>query len=283
MSQDVVREKPDQQEQLAQIGAHLQGVREQQNRSLEQIAAETLIQVRLLRAIEGGDLRALPEAIYIRGFIKRYADSLGLSGREVAAAFPIESGEEPIQASWNSSAAAQLRPLHLYAAYVVLIVAAVSGISYLLSALTPTTLTTLQQSPQARDAARESPRESVDSAASLADAPDAAGLSAVDADGEDSLSEQQSDSPVQVSLELVERSWLRVIVDGTEEFEGVLQEGSEQTWTADSEVIVRAGNAGGVLLAFNNSPAEIMGEPGSVLERTFSTDSPAETEQAVSQ
>ncbi len=285
MSQDLVCEKPDQREQLAIIGAHLQDVRKQQGLSLEQIAAKTLIQARLLRAIEGADLGTLPEAVYIRGFIKRYADSLGLNGSEIAASFPIEVEVQPVQSSWNSSAAAQLRPLHLYAAYVALIVAAVSGVSYLLSVLTPTTLTTLQQPPAESQASSDTAGgDTADSAA--VQRPEVSGVgepSAADASaGPAAIAPlgEGAESAVQVSLELVERSWLRVIVDGNEEFEGVLQEGSEQTWTADSEVTVRAGNAGGVLLAINNSPAEIMGEPGSVLERTFSTDAPSDAEVA---
>ncbi|MGF1536455.1 MAG: helix-turn-helix domain-containing protein [Elainellaceae cyanobacterium] len=287
MSQDLVRERPDQQEQLAHIGAHLQDVRKQHNRSLEQVSAETLIQTRLLRAIEAGDLNTLPEAIYIRGFIKRYADSLGLNGSEIAATFPADADVQPTQISWNNSAAAQLRPLHLYAAYVVLIVAAVSGVSYLLSVMTPRTLTTLQQSPPASQPSEEAASDRATSSATASDVSGAAaeqpvpGGSATSANGGAlPASEPSDDSPVQVSLELVERSWLRVIVDGNEEFEGVLQEGSEQTWTADSEVIIRAGNAGGVLLAINNSPAELMGAPGAVSEQTFSIDSSAEDEQA---
>lgn len=287
MSQDVVRERPDQQEQLAHIGAHLQDVRKQQNRSLEQVSAETLIQARLLRAIEAGDLDTLPEAIYIRGFIKRYADSLGLNGSEIAATFPTDADIQPTQVSWNNSAAAQLRPLHLYAAYVVLIVAAVSGVSYLLSVMTPRTLTTLQQSPPESSTSEEiaagevtSPTAASSASETAAELSASGGSDASANGGALSANQPPDDSSVQVSLELVERSWLRVIVDGNEEFEGVLQEGSEQTWTADSEVIIRAGNAGGVLLAINNSPAELMGAPGAVSEQTFSIDSSAEDDQA---
>ena len=96
-----------------------------------------------------------------------------------------------------------------------------------------------------------------------------------DAIADPTAAAEQPDSPVEVSLQLVERSWLRVIVDGNEEFEGVLQEGAEQTWTAENAVTVRAGNAGGVRIAINDRPAEVMGEPGAVSEQTFSPESPS--------
>lgn len=286
MNQDSMCEASSQQEQLIQIGAHLQDVRNQQGLSLDDVAAKTLIQTRLLRAIEAGDMDALPEAVYVRGFVKRYADHLHLDGTKVAASFSVNTQTQPLPSSWNASAAAQLRPLHLYAAYVALIVAAVSGVSYLLSVLSPPTVTQ-QASSSNQEAIAQSDAEEGGSSAALGETeatestasldaseePSAAAIASEESD-EVSQSDGDPEAPVEVSLELVERSWLRVVVDGSEEFEGVLQEGTEQTWTAENEVTVRAGNAGGVLLAVNRQPAEVMGEPGSVSEQTFSPETP---------
>ncbi|MEB3229700.1 MAG: DUF4115 domain-containing protein, partial [Leptolyngbyaceae bacterium] len=89
-----------------------------------------------------------------------------------------------------------------------------------------------------------------------------------------------ADKPVRVQLEMKERSWLRVTVDGQLDFEGVLDEGTQRTWAGETNVLVRVGNAGGVLAAFNESEAEIMGDPGSVQERLFSPDSPDPADSA---
>lgn len=74
---------------LKQIGAHLQQVRQAKGLSLHDIHEQTFIQTCMLRAIEGGDLRSLPEPFYIRAFIIKYASLLGLKGTEVAADFPM--------------------------------------------------------------------------------------------------------------------------------------------------------------------------------------------------
>jgi hypothetical protein len=50
---------------------------------------------------------------------------------------------------------------------------------------------------------------------------------------------------------------------------GTLPEGSNRTWVADKTLIVRAGNAGGVLVEFNNESAKQMGAPYEVQEVTF--------------
>ncbi|MDX2242760.1 MAG: DUF4115 domain-containing protein [Leptolyngbyaceae cyanobacterium bins.302] len=77
-------------EQLKQIGEYLLQVREKQSISLERVAKDTFIPLRLLTALEAGESDRLPEPVYIKGFIRRYADALGLDGTEIADAFDID-------------------------------------------------------------------------------------------------------------------------------------------------------------------------------------------------
>ncbi|MEL6382382.1 MAG: helix-turn-helix domain-containing protein [Cyanobacteria bacterium J06626_18] len=78
-----------QQTSLQKIGASLQQKRTEKALSLHDIHAQTFIQVCMLKAIEAGDLRSLPEPFYIRAFIKKYAAALGLQGPEIASEFPV--------------------------------------------------------------------------------------------------------------------------------------------------------------------------------------------------
>ncbi len=75
---------------LREIGAYLRQVRLDQNQVIDQIAQATFIQAYQLKAIEAGDLNALPQAIYVQGFLKKYAIALGLNGKEIADGFPVE-------------------------------------------------------------------------------------------------------------------------------------------------------------------------------------------------
>ena len=116
------------------MGTYLQEVRRQAGLSLENVASITLIPLRLLRAIEAGDLDALPEPIYIRGFLKQFADALGLPGSEFARTFPtaseIKAAQRPRRVFHLPSL--QIRPVHLYFLYIALVVLSVQGISYAL-------------------------------------------------------------------------------------------------------------------------------------------------------
>ncbi len=75
--------------------------------------------------------------------------------------------------------------------------------------------------------------------------------------------------PLKVSITVKSPSWVRIVADGKTEFEGILQEGDRRTWEAKEQLTIRAGNAGGVLLAYNEQKAEEMGAPSEVKEKTF--------------
>lgn len=55
----------------------------------------------------------------------------------------------------------------------------------------------------------------------------------------------------------------------------MLSEGAQQAWAAKQQITVRAGNAGGVLVSYNESPPKLLGEPGTVEEKTFEVQSQA--------
>ncbi|MDZ4833186.1 MAG: DUF4115 domain-containing protein [Candidatus Melainabacteria bacterium] len=66
---------------LEQIGQKLKNARESRGLTLGQIYDKTKIPTTNLEAIENGDSEQLPESVYVAGFIKRYADILGLNGK----------------------------------------------------------------------------------------------------------------------------------------------------------------------------------------------------------
>ncbi len=80
-----------QQNQLAQIGAFLRDNREKQDKSLEDIALRTYIRPQLLNGLETGNPDVLPEPIFVQGFIRRYAETLGLDGIELSQQFTVTS------------------------------------------------------------------------------------------------------------------------------------------------------------------------------------------------
>lgn len=272
MSREISPIEQEQIEKLKQIGDYLRQLREDHMLTLEQVSTKTMIQPRLLRAIEAGRLHELPEPVYIKGFLKRYSDALGLDGDVVAQNFPTELDERALHPSWKDSPAAQLRPVHLYAAYIGLIVLAISGLSYLLTRSVQFAPPQVAVSPTQTTASPASP-------SAPANSPTAAGADAsrstVPSLGP--TPSATSEKPVRVDVTLTGQSWIRVSVDGKVELEEILQEGTQRSWSADREILIRAGNAGGVMVAYNGEAPKPMGEPGTVEQRIFTVDTAPET------
>lgn len=86
-------------EQVTRIGAYLRQEREQRSISLESIAVKTYIPLRLLTALEQGQADKLPQAIFVQGFVRRYADAIGLDGMALSKTFVVEPSIVPLAAT----------------------------------------------------------------------------------------------------------------------------------------------------------------------------------------
>lgn len=301
-------------ERLREIGVYLSSVRQDQGLSLEEIASHTYIPLRILRAIETGDDHVLPEPVFVQGFIRRYADILGLDGTAIAQEFPIYVqplqsdciDEEPLvnqPAPWQfpslkffqtapagTSTQSPNWPLIAVAAIGAI---ALGGIAYGIGrsisrpnpspqtasaptdpeadspdANSPTTASGAEESTTADEPASEDPivRVAESASASLV----APGTAIVDE------ITQATSAPVRVEVALSRRSWMQVTVDGTPDFEGIMEEGSTQTWQGEESITVLAGDAGAVSLAANGSESTVMGETGSIAEVTITPETEGE-------
>ena len=66
---------------LEEIGTYLRQQREQRSLSLDEISQATFVSLSVLEALESGATDNLPEMVYVRGFIRRYCDQLGLENK----------------------------------------------------------------------------------------------------------------------------------------------------------------------------------------------------------
>jgi cytoskeletal protein RodZ len=248
----------EQQQQLTDIGTHLQQMRVAHNISLDTVSQQTRISQRLLKAIEGGDATELPEAFYIQALIKKYAQTLG--AKDIC--FTVESDNSATVAHTTNKLRRQywfnfqLRSLHFYLLYILLVIVSVNGI------------TTLVERPVViNQASGNHPETPILSSAgqelkTTAQANHSKAAPQL-------ISQSNTPETVSVGIDLQERCWLKVMVDGGVAFEGILPEGTQRQWSGKKEVTVRAGNAGGVVISFNNQHQQVLGAPGQVEEVTY--------------
>ncbi|MBD2679617.1 MULTISPECIES: RodZ domain-containing protein [Nostoc] len=241
-------------QKLAEIGAQLWALRQEQGLSLEQVVVLTMIPRRLLQAIEEGNLNDLPEPVYIQGLIRQFADALGLNGAELADTFPINSPQVNFQPTANSSPLNQLRPIHLYFLYILLILCSVNGLSYLLNNAV-LQASNIPSEPQPKQKPIVKPEIGRPELAEPKHSPEVQPVS-------DTSSSVKQKEAVQIGVTLKASSWIRVIADGKTAFEGTLPEGTHRVWKAQEQLTVKTDNAGGVLMSVNQEKAKEMGELG---------------------
>ena len=75
------------QHQIHELGAFLRKTRESKHIMLDDVVDTTKIRSRYLQAIEEGKWDDLPSEVYARGFVRSYADFLGLQGQQIVTQF----------------------------------------------------------------------------------------------------------------------------------------------------------------------------------------------------
>ncbi len=81
------------------LGTYLREIRERQGLTLEEIAAETRINCRFLRAIEEEAWEEFPAEVYLIGYLRAYAEAVGLDPGEVLARYRTLRPQENSPAS----------------------------------------------------------------------------------------------------------------------------------------------------------------------------------------
>jgi cytoskeletal protein RodZ len=240
---------------LCEIGSNLRQLRQDQSLTIEEIAERTRIQPRLLRALEEGRTDLLPEPVYIQGIIKKYGESIGVNGLQLAKSVPAEEMQiVPLKNSrWEGFTRPQVRPIHLYLTYVAILLAAISALSH-----------ALNNSVQTLEMAQKTAAPLETKVATIGHAPSIP---------EDSQAPAASttEEPLQLHVSAKSTSWVKVVVDGKPAFEGSLNAGNAKTWTAKRELILTTGNAGGLVVTENNTPIGELGAPGEKRQVKFPT------------
>jgi len=243
---------PEQMQQLKEVGTYLRQQRLEKSISIEEIAAQTFISVRILKAVEAGESEDLPQAVFIQGFIRRYAKALGIDSEAVAESFVVNPPPVEVEASPEEPPPKQSKPIPIYFISVPIAIAvgitAAVGILQTLHQGRTSAPVQVQKSPVAEPVKTAIQPPSPSPTPSVEPTPN---------------------SPIEVTLNIQGQSWLRVVVDGKTEFEGLLDKGDRKTWTAQKQLTIRSGNAGAVLVSFNNGESKPLGPKDDIKEVTY--------------
>ncbi len=267
---------------MSQLGERLQEAREGQGISLSQASVETRILQRYLVALEDGDYQHLPGDVYARGFIRNYANYLGLPAEELIDLYRRDRGiSEPIRVV-PATSSPRIRGLVVPSFFgVFFVVLVLIGGSYLLLsalnlvgdssqaqvAIQPTIAPTPRPLPTPAPEPTGAPALAAVPTTPPTFGPVGAALSPTTAPT------QQLDAPIVavVSIDPADAtgSWLEIKTDGQSVFRKVLGPGQTVQYRAQRDFYVRAGNAGVVSVVINGQKQCCAANPGEVMTFTW--------------
>lgn len=279
----------------AKIGQVLEKARKERGLTLDEVEYATKIRKRYLAGLEREDFGGLPDAVYAHGFLKTYANFLGLDGEELSRELkdrrkprrersfdygtPKKSDfDRPLINPGELSSARRrksfLRTAILTYFVAFLALAAVVGTLYYVGlgvqnsggnpAAPPGEDAASQPDPQAGEGERPQ-QEGEEPAGGEEEA--AAGPQGQEPP--DAASQPEPDTlTVEVRVEDAP-SWLSILADGNLAYEQIAQPGFSQSFEAQREISIRTGNAGAVGVEVNGQDLGRLGESGEVLTRAF--------------
>jgi cytoskeletal protein RodZ len=279
------------------LGSQLRLAREAKGLSLEQVFKATRIKAIYIEALESNRIDALPGIAQARGFVRSYANYLGLNGEVLASALdtghaaivsmPVEQAQPIGQPNklieTNPATVRSITPAPVATTpdRAHLPIQSVSK----LRAPSPSTPSPLKSRPSTTDGL-PTPLLIVGAVMLFAvgllliltalsgpkapqPAPSASNESKSVISSATAPTISIASGPLSISLLAGEHVWLRVTLDGQTAFEGTLEPSVSQTWLADDQVIVETGNAAAITVTYDGQTS-VLGDRGQVVARAWS-------------
>ncbi|MGI0487456.1 helix-turn-helix domain-containing protein [Pantanalinema rosaneae CENA516] len=115
---------------LQELGEEIRQLRQARSMSLYELHCKTLIPMHQLEALETGQIDRLPEDIYIRGFIRRLGDALGMDGMAWAESIPhLDPAKAAIPSWYKPRVKSKMPSAYLFLGYAAVMAAGLAWVS----------------------------------------------------------------------------------------------------------------------------------------------------------
>jgi cytoskeletal protein RodZ len=252
--------------QLGELGDLLRRSREQLGLTSGEVEALTHIKRTYLEALEAENFDTLPNRVAAQGFLRNYASALKLDVSHVLELYERGHGHVLVGRQARSQDGIQLKSISMSPPSRVspdlligfLVITALMGA--ILYVVYQQYLLPLEMAPATGSVSPTA------EAAIILPTPTPAPT--------DTPTPTVTPTPlyyagVTIELVITDKSWVQVVVDEVKAFEGTLEAGERRHWTGDRQVVVRAGNAGGVEIIVNGESKGLMGKPGEVADQVW--------------
>ena len=231
------------------FGHYLQAIRLEKKISLEKVSAQTRIRRSNLLLIEQEDHENLPAEVFVKGFLRSYADAIGADGDEAVDRY--ESRLDVVQKivvsdNFIGKSVPKMwwKLLMSTVLFLILIGVSIFGVAFFHNQAV--TNKPLEQKASEEKALPAVPREHQEGNSGAV-----TGKAAVD--------------KLLLKVTAIEDTWLKVIIDEKDSTEYSLSPGDNLELEAHSGYNLLIGNSRGLKIALNNKPVPIPGKSGEVV------------------
>ncbi len=273
---------------FVEIGQKLLNQREMLGFSLEEVERNIHVRLHYLRALEAGDLQGLPSPVQGRGMLNNYANFLGLDPDPLLLRY-ADGLQEQLAAKQATRPRPQVdrpdRPARpnpftrvlssdfmiggvLVVALAVFIIWGVIRINSLRSTpapsvTVPSVAEALLETPPGAEEISPTPSLTPTPLGTLQVAPPPVEVEVTSPEGEetaiDGTPSLDAGGAIQLSVSVIQRAWMRVIVDGEIEFEGRVIPGSAYQFSGQERIELLTGNGAALQLFFNENDLGVSG------------------------
>lgn len=227
-----------------ETGEKLRQSRELKGVSLEEAQNKTKIHIGVLRALEKGEVPRNVNPIYLKGFLKIYANFLGLDPKAVVDGFNLNLPVEDRQVKPKTDEPKKELDFSLHKPkFVVTGKLVVSLIVVLVIILMISTL--LHKKPKVKIAIKP--------------------VAGVEMTKANDIPIEKS-SKIKLAVRAKDSAWISIKSDGKTLFKGIFRRGMSETWIAKEKMELSLGDAGAVELEVNGKRIPALGRKGEVIK-----------------
>jgi len=268
---------------FVEVGQHLRERREMLSLTYEEVERHTRVRALYLEALEEGALGELPSPVQTRGILANYAGFLDLDSDAILlrfadgiqARYRERKPESPKRSRSHMTVNTTLPPLRTFIASdlvfgggmaIMLLLFAIWGISRV--AIIRSNSHPQATAPSISDILAETAAPTLAQEVTLIPAQNTAQVPA-ESTATFELQTLGPNTKVQLTIVSVERTYMRVTVDGKVQFDGRTTPGTAYSYDANDQIEVLVGNASALRITYNGQDLGLMGNFGEVIDRVY--------------
>lgn len=258
---------------MSSIGNVLKEARNKKSLSLEDVHSRIKIHPRVIQLLEEDKFDKLPSPVFVKSFLKSYAELLDVNPEEIVRAYDKEGRKDPAQVLFIKPAAEREKrtildfDMSILVLPAILLALIIGGVALFSLAKTAASHIKEKKSSVAISKTLKTTRSEVAGRIKSAKAEDEKASLDKSFIAENWLRHPElgnfprlgKKDALHLKIKAADSVWLRVTCDGKVLFQSILKRGATETWSADEQFELWTGNASSMELSLNNFD---IGSPG---------------------